>query len=356
MPKLKIRSDRLVRIVENFSESSILVLGDIILDHYIWGAVNRICPEAPVPVVEVSHDSYMLGGAANVVTNVKVLGGKVALCGLVGKDSEGGEIQKMLRLQQISVDGVCADAGRPTTRKTRVVAGHQQVVRFDRESKTVLSPKVFKRMEQYLRSTWNYFDAVIISDYAKGMISQELMEVIRQLQQRSPKLVCVDPKEKNIERFKGTTLITPNKKEASVISGKEISTESDLQVAGQEILHRLNCENLVITLGAEGMALFQREGEYLKIPTFAKEVFDVSGAGDTVISTLTLALSGKATLEEAAILANYAAGVVVGKIGTATVTAEELKDYVRIEKKRVMELKHPPVVKINELSTRTPSC
>lgn len=336
MEKLKVSPTTLLKIIEGFSESRILVVGDIILDYYIWGNCQRICPEAPVPVIDVNRDSLMLGGAANVVSNLKALGADVSVCGVVGKDLDGDRIQKLLLEKGVGIEGIVIDGERHTTKKTRVVAGHQQVVRFDQETRGIISSGLTKKILKYIQAQWDRLDAIIISDYAKGVVHPVLLEQLQSLHRKSPKIISVDPKERNIECYKRVSVVTPNKKEASLISGKEISTEENLKEVGRKIIHQLQCENLVITLGADGMALFKKEGEYLKIPTFAREVFDVSGAGDTVVSTLTAALCSGAALAEAALLANYAAGVVVGKIGTASVTSEELKKYIQVEKKKAL--------------------
>lgn len=331
----KIHASRLLNTIDDFPKNSVLVLGDIILDTYIWGNVERICPEAPVPVVEVTRESNMLGGSANVVNNLKVLGAEVSICGVVGPDPRYEALQTLLKEKKVAIDGLIEEKGRPTSQKTRIVAGHQQVVRFDYETKRPISEQSVKRISLFLDKKWDEFDAVIISDYAKGVIGPALLDKVRELHQKSPKLISVDPKEPNMENYKFFSLVTPNKKEAAYASGKAIETEEDLKEAGRKMINRLQCENLVITLGSDGMALFKQSGEFLKIPTFAKEVFDVSGAGDTVVSVLTLALCAGATLHEAVVMANFAAGVVVGKLGTAAVTPDELKKYIQIEKSRV---------------------
>ncbi len=328
--------EHLLRCVDRLSRPSVLVLGDVILDNYIWGQVERICPEAPVPVVEVTRDSSMLGGAGNVVRNLRTLGARVLLCGVMGEDASALEIKKHLGDIDVSSEGLIVEPHRATSKKTRIVAGHQQVVRFDRESKAAIPPKTTQEILCYVKEQWHHLDAVIISDYGKGVIHPFLLEEVRKLHQKNPKLVAVDPKERNMEFYRGFSLITPNKKEASFAAQKSIETFEDLKEAGRKIIHRLQCENLVVTLGAEGMALFKKEGAFLRVPTFAKEVFDVSGAGDTVVSVLTLALSSGASLNEAVVLANTAAGIVVGKLGTATVTASEIKKYIQVEKKRIL--------------------
>lgn len=334
MSALKIETRDLLKVVGRFSEPSILVLGDMILDRYLWGDVERICPEAPVPVVDVKRTSLMLGGAGNVVANLRTFGARVSVLTCIGKDAGGGEVKRLLGDLGVEGDkGLIEDSDRQTTEKTRVVARHQQMVRFDRETRNIISDMTAGKIFQYLEEQWADFDAILISDYGKGMISPALFKRIKRLNERQPKLVTVDPKERNIGLYKKVSLITPNKKEAAYAAGKEIETEEDLKEVGKKIIHELQCENLVITLGGDGMAFFRRDGEFLKIPTFAREVFDVSGAGDTVISTITLALCCGATLPQAIILANYAAGVVVGKVGTASVTSDELRTYIGVEKR-----------------------
>lgn len=336
MSTLNVDTGNLLKIVNRFSKPSILVLGDMILDRYLWGEVERICPEAPVPVVEIKRTSRMLGGAGNVISNLRAFGATVSVLSCVGADMGAEEVRRLLAEVEISGDeGLIEDPERETTEKTRVVARHQQVVRFDRETRKIISEKTAKKIFQYLEKRWADFDAVVISDYGKGMIFPSLFRQIKKLNTLHPKLITVDPKERNISLYKGVSLITPNKKEAAFAAGREIETDEDLREAGKKIIRSLQCENLVITLGAGGMAFFKREGDFLKIPTFAREVFDVSGAGDTVISTITLALCSGATLSEAIILANYAAGIVVGKVGTASVTPQELKNYIGIEKRHL---------------------
>src|SRR3989344_7619790 len=210
MARLKVNSKHLEKLVKGFSEISILVLGDIILDAYIWGEVDRICPEAPVPVVDVRRESQMLGGAGNVVSNVKTLGGEVTLCGIVGDDSDGEVIQSLLKKQKVNCEGVFGDGSRPTTKKTRIVAGHQQVVRFDHESREKISQNVTQKTYDYLEKSWDQFDAIILSDYGKGFIHEGVLKKIQALNEKSPKIVSVDPKERNMPTYKQVSLITPN--------------------------------------------------------------------------------------------------------------------------------------------------
>lgn len=320
-------------LIDRFSSQRIIVIGDIILDEYIWGDVHRICPEAPVPVVEVIRETRVLGGATNVVKNIASLGGEVSAIGVVGDDPAGRDIVSLL--SEIDVDGnsIVADPSRPTSIKTRVIGGNQQIVRFDREKRLPLSGEVISEILKKIEEKWEDTDAIILSDYGKGVLSAPLMKGIQDFNRRAARLIVVDPKEKNMDLYRGVTVVTPNKKEAIGAYGKEIDAERDpLSVIGSALLERFACKYLVITLGSDGMALFssnREKGQYDSIPTFAKEVFDVSGAGDTVVSTLSLALAAGAAIEGAAILANLAAGIVVGKLGTAAVTADELRSAVR---------------------------
>ena len=323
-----IKHKRAVAILNNFKKASVLVIGDLVMDHFVWGKVRRISPEAPVPVVEVSSESFMLGGAANVVNNIHSLGGKVLVCGVVGRDEMGKKLVHELRLKGISSDGVIVEDGRPTSVKTRVIAHSQQVVRFDREKKDKVHMDTVKTIMDYVSEKINSFDSIIISDYAKGVISEELVEEVIALAKKKDKPVAVDPKVSHFDFYKYATIVTPNNDEASKASGIEIENEAGLLRAGEVLLNKLGSDAVLITRGEHGMSLFENNGEITHIPTVAKEVYDVSGAGDTVIGTVALSMASGASLKEAAVISNFAAGIVVGKIGTATVTPKELKDAV----------------------------
>src|SRR3990172_6342368 len=318
-----IKHKRAVAILNNFKKASVLVIGDL-----VWGKVRRISPEAPVPVVEVSSESFMLGGAANVVNNIHSLGGKVLVCGVVGRDEMGKKLIHELRLKGISSDGVIVEDGRPTSVKTRVIAHSQQVVRFDREKKEKVHLGTVKTIMDYVSEKINSFDSIIISDYAKGVISEELVEEVIALAKKKDKPIAVDPKVGHFDFYKYATIVTPNNDEASKASGIEIENEASLLRAGEVLLNKLGSDAVLITKGGHGMSLFENKGEITHIPTVAKEVYDVSGAGDTVIGTVALSMASGASLKEAAVISNFAAGIVVGKIGTATVTPKELKDAV----------------------------
>jgi rfaE bifunctional protein kinase chain/domain len=323
------------KLVERFKKTTLLVVGDIMIDEFIWGSVSRISPEAPVPVVVVNRENLLLGGAANVVHNVHSLGGRVLLAGLIGDDRMGEKIKGLLAEQNIGSEGLVLQAGRPTTVKTRVIAHSQQVVRFDRESREPISEQSQEDLLRYLDKNWRQVGGIIVSDYGKGLITPALMEFIMQRKKKEVKLVVVDPKMNNFNLYAGATIVTPNRQEAEAAAGKEIKDEASLMEVGRILLERFASQAILITRGEEGMVLFEREGNVINVPTVAKEVYDVTGAGDTVTSALTLALASGIDLPAAAVVANYAAGIVVGKVGTATVTPEELKRAIaeRIQSK-----------------------
>jgi D-beta-D-heptose 7-phosphate kinase/D-beta-D-heptose 1-phosphate adenosyltransferase len=317
------------RLLDGLSRGCVLVVGDIIMDQFIWGKVNRISPEAPVPVVAVEKETQLLGGAANVVNNIRSLGGNVILAGLIGGDERGRKILSLLDESGVETGGVLVDPRRPTTVKTRIVAHSQQVVRFDRENQTPLSKGYADSVASYVREMIHSADTVVIADYGKGIVTEELIKLVTQIAQRENKVVALDPKINRFDLYRDVTIVTPNSQEASVASGVEIIDEGSLREAGQRILERFNCEAVLITRGEDGMALFQRGEKEIHVPTTAREVFDVTGAGDSVIATMGLALAGGASFSEAAVISNFAAGVVVAKVGTATVTLDELRAAVK---------------------------
>ncbi len=306
-----------------------MVIGDLMVDEYIWGNVSRVSPEAPVPVVSVTSESLRLGGAGNVVNNIHTLGGKVLLAGIVGNDEMGRKVIHDLHKMGLETKGVIVEPERVTTVKTRIIAQHQQVVRYDREITRPIHPENIQQILSLLEGGINELDAVLVSDYGKGVICEPLMERVRSLTQRAGKILAVDPKVKNFPLFREVTIITPNHYEAAQATGRWIMSEEDLMTVGRTLLQRLQVQSVLITRGEKGMTLFQHNGEVIHIPTMAKEIYDVTGAGDTVISVLTLAMASGATAKEAAILSNIAAGIVVGEIGTATIKASELEDAVR---------------------------
>jgi D-beta-D-heptose 7-phosphate kinase/D-beta-D-heptose 1-phosphate adenosyltransferase len=321
-------------IINTFKQKNILVIGDLILDHYIWGRVDRISPEAPVPVVEVTRESLMLGGAANVAHNVVSLGGKAAVVGINGKDIAGESIVDMLAQKGVNCDGIFV-SHRPTTVKTRVIAHNQQVVRFDREDRKYVEGKTLKSVIDYVNSVYADYDAIIISDYKKGVISSQLIKNIlksaktkKSRRTGSGMFVAVDPKVGHFYFYRGVSLITPNVMEASIGSAVEIKDEKSLIKAGRVLLKKLGCKAVLITRGEQGMSLFEKN-RVAHIPTVARKVYDVTGAGDTVISAFALAYVSGATMEQAAEIANHAAGVVVAEVGTAVATPEQLLESFR---------------------------
>ena len=324
--------ETLFRLIDTFGKGKILVIGDIMLDEFVWGKVSRISPEAPVPVVEVTKEDIMLGGAANVLKNIHALGGQALLLGVIGSDYNGERFMEILKEGGYGTEGIVVDESRHTSIKTRVVAQHQQVVRFDRESKDDLSGKTYKKIIGLLLSVLPRYDVVIVSDYGKGLINRGIISAILRFKKNNGLIVSVDPKIRNFRFYKGVTVITPNQKEAEEACGFEINSSKTLMKAGTLLLKRYGTDAILITRGEYGMSLFQKDGTVKHIPTIAKEVYDVTGAGDTVISALSLALAVKAKWIDACILSNHAAGIVVGKLGTATASSQELK--ASVEKSR----------------------
>ena len=319
----------LEKILRRFSKVNILVVGDIMMDRFIWGKVSRISPEAPVPVVAVEKETFLLGGAANVVNNIHALGGNVTLCGVVGDDEMGQKIIKKLTEMKIGLQGIFVEQGRQTSTKTRIIAHHQQLVRIDRETTDHPRAPTSRNLSEFLKKNIEGFDGIILSDYGKGLLTKELIRTTIRKARETKKLIMVDPKLKNFFYYKGATVVTPNAAEASAASSILINDLSSLKSAGRMLLKKLGCDVLVITRGEEGMAIFEPRQEPFLVPTVVKEVYDVTGAGDTVIGTMALALGAGARVIEAVKLANYAAGIAVGKIGTATVSQEELIKAIR---------------------------
>jgi D-beta-D-heptose 7-phosphate kinase/D-beta-D-heptose 1-phosphate adenosyltransferase len=316
------------RIVNSFKDRKILIIGDLVLDRYIFGKVNRISPEAPVPIVEVVNESFRLGGSANVANNIISLGGNASIVGIVGKGSVGRILKDLLTERNINIEGVIEDK-RPTTVKTRVIAQNQQVVRFDMEDRRRLEGKSLTHLMNFIKKAIPMHDAVIISDYKKGVVTSSLVKAVVRYAKPHNTFIAVDPKVGHFHFYKNVSLITPNLMEASQGSGVEIKDEKSMLKAGKTLMNKLSCKSLLITRGEEGMSLFKRderakEIETTHIPTAAKKVFDVTGAGDTVIAAFTLAHVAGASLKEAAVIANHAAGIVVGEVGTATATPEKL--------------------------------
>jgi D-beta-D-heptose 7-phosphate kinase/D-beta-D-heptose 1-phosphate adenosyltransferase len=329
----------LSRIINRFPKAKILIIGDLILDEYIWGGVDRISPEAPVPVVWAKKRTYAPGGAANVANNIRALEGKVSLSGAIGNDKNAHILLTELKKKGISTSGIFIDSKRHTTVKTRILAGHQQVVRVDWEHTDALPKALNLKIVKFIKKNISGFDAVVIEDYGKGVINAQLLEELIALARQYKKIITVDPKEEHFQYYRGTTCITPNRKELENairnlkikdmtnrfrVNTDRLFTDKDIDLAARQILKYLDIDSLLVTLGEQGMRLFEKHGRITHIPTVAQEVFDVSGAGDTVVAAFTLALSCAATKLEAAHIANYSAGIVVSKLGTAVTTRKEL--------------------------------
>ncbi|MCX5707247.1 MAG: D-glycero-beta-D-manno-heptose-7-phosphate kinase [Candidatus Omnitrophica bacterium] len=329
----------LKEIINRFNKIKVLVIGDLILDEYIWGKVERISPEAPVPVLWANRKTYIPGGAANVANNIRSFDAQVTLAGVIGRDKNAEILKSELKKKKISSRGIFVEKERYTTVKTRIIAGHQQIVRVDWEHTEPLPQESTHKIFNFIKDNIDDFDAIIIEDYGKGVINTQLLESLILLAQAHKKVITVDPKEDHFQYYRGVTAITPNRKELEnavrnlkikdnknklKLDSDRLFTDKDIDTAGYQIMEYLGLESLLVTLGEQGMKLFEKGGRATHIPTVAQEVFDVSGAGDTVISTFTLGLCSGAKRLEAAHIANYAAGIVVGKVGTAVTTRKEL--------------------------------
>lgn len=321
----QLTKDKLKKVLAGFSSSRIMVIGDLILDEFIWGNADRISPEAPVPVVWAQSQSFMPGGASNVANNLASLGANVLLFGVVGEDKNGQTLIGLLENRGVDCRGIVADIDRPTTVKTRIIAGHQQLVRLDWEKTDGLHTSKSKDVIDRIKSRIADVDALIIEDYGKGLIQPALLKNIIALAKKYKKIITVDPKVEHFSLYKGITAMTPNEKEASAGAGIPVKSPEDIDRIGWKLLKTLRSEGVLVTLGEKGMKLF-RQGKLVHIPTVAQEVFDVSGAGDTVISVFTLALSCGLDMENAAKIANVAAGIVVGKVGVAVVSPKEIME------------------------------
>jgi D-beta-D-heptose 7-phosphate kinase/D-beta-D-heptose 1-phosphate adenosyltransferase len=322
---------RVQTLLRRARQRRILVVGDVMLDQFIWGNVSRISPEAPVPVLDFLRESFMPGGAANVARNLSSLGMAARLFGTVGMDASATELKRLLHEQAVDCSGLVATGSRPTSVKTRVVAHQQQVVRIDRETRDGLDGTNTRRLLRRIRSQLRDTDAIIVGDYGKGVVTQALLDGLRALCQARGVWLSLDPKPVHALDLSRLSLITPNRKETFELAALPDETlqenpleDRNLMLAVGRLLNQLQPALLLVTLGELGMLLCRRNARPLHIPTIAQEIFDVSGAGDTVISAFTAAISAGASPLEAALISNHAAGIVVGKVGTATVTPEEL--------------------------------
>ncbi len=313
------------QLLDNFQGKRILVIGDVMLDEYVWGKVRRISPEAPVPVVEVQDRTYMAGGAANTGSNVASLGGKVELIGVVGDDIHAALLREKLLKLGIDSDNLIVDSSHPTITKTRIIANKQHVVRVDVEKREALDSALQQRIIDTISSQVAQVDVVVISDYGKQVISHQISQATIEMAAKAGIPVIVDPKGNDYSKYRGATVITPNILEAELVLHTDLNNESQIMKAGADLNELIRGEAILLTRGAEGMTLFQQDQPPITIPAVARALFDVTGAGDTVVGTLAMSLAAGSTLKEGVVLANLAAGLVVEKLGTATVTQQELK-------------------------------
>ncbi len=316
---------RVAVLLNGIKKKRIAIVGDVMLDRYVWGSVSRISPEAPVPVVEVESESSRLGGAANVALNITSIGAQALLVGVIGNDANGTELQSILESQHTSSDGIITDPTRPTTVKTRVMAHNQHVVRIDREEKRDVSSTVQQQILSVLEKNIGSLDGIIIEDYNKGVVVKDLIHAIIGLAQKHSTPVTIDPKFNNFFEYRNVTVFKPNKKETEEALGKKLHTEKDVLAAGTALREKLNADNVLLTRSEKGMTLFEKNGTVTHIPTHARTVADVSGAGDTVIATLTAMLASGATVSEASLLANIAGGIVCGEVGIVPIDPEQLR-------------------------------
>lgn len=317
-------AERLNELVAQFRGKRIAVVGDLMIDRYYWGTVHRISPEAPVPVVEVDSESVRFGGAANVASNIQSLGGMPILVGMIGNDHPGMMFQDMLKERGLDATGIVVDGSRPTTIKTRVIAHGQHVVRIDNESKAECPEHLRARIIDGVRYNIRSLDAVIIEDYNKGVVTRDVIQEVISVARKYNKIVTVDPKFNNFFEYKNVTVFKPNRREVEEVLGGRIKTIEEIEQAGRKLLGLLSAQNVLLTRGEDGMSLFESNGEISHYETVANNVQDVSGAGDTVISTLTMALASGAPPREACGLANCAGGVVVGEVGIVPIQPADL--------------------------------
>jgi len=328
-----------------FDKCRLLVVGDLMIDEYVWGNVDRISPEAPVQVVAVNNEDYTLGGSGNVVNNLVALGADVSVLGVIGTGRDGKQLLNKLSALGSDTEGILQEAGRPTTKKTRIIAEHQQVLRIDRETKKNISSETFAGITALAEKIIPDVDVILISDYGKGLVTRELIGKLVDLARINGKITIADPKGLDFSKYAGISLLTPNRKEASLASGVEIINQKSLAAAGAILLEKSGIERLLITCGKDGMVFFEAGHKPVTISTQAREVYDVSGAGDTVIAVLGLGIAAGLSFKEAVALANTAAGIVVGKVGTATVSRQELaralkqpSDYSVAKRRSIKEL------------------
>lgn len=333
--------NELEKILAGFSNRNLAVLGDVMLDEFCWGKVDRISPEAPVPIVQVKTETWRPGGAANVASNLVALGAKAHIFGIVGDDGAGRRLTEELQKDKIGTAGLIVDSGRRTSVKTRILGQNQQMIRIDRESTEAVDYERQKAILSVMLDMADELDGVIVSDYAKGVIVEDLFKEVVDRFRKMGKFVCVDPKLKNFPIYKKATIITPNTKEAESALGRVFENEADVIKGGTDLLKTSGSDAILITRSEHGMSLFEKGKKPISIPTRALKVFDVTGAGDTVISTFSLGLAAGCSMPEAAEVANLAAGVVVGIVGTAAATQDQvLEHYDRSKYANSLDPKH----------------
>jgi D-beta-D-heptose 7-phosphate kinase/D-beta-D-heptose 1-phosphate adenosyltransferase len=316
--------------ISKFDRCHLLVVGDLMLDEYLWGDVDRISPEAPVQVVSINNEDFALGGAGNVVNNIVALGAKVSIVGVIGTGRNGQLLLNKFNELGIDTAGIIEEPGRTTTQKTRIIAANQQVLRIDRETDKTISDSTINKITRFMEDNIARVDVILISDYGKGLITKDLLSRVISCAQTHKKMVFVDPKGLDFSKYSGASLLTPNKKEAALASGVDIVNESSLEIAANNILHNIHLDKLLITCGKEGMVLFEKNRSPYRVRAEARQVFDVSGAGDTVLAVLGLAVASGLSIKDSVGVANTAAGIVVGKVGTATVSKQELASALKI--------------------------
>ena len=310
--------------ISKFDQCHLLVVGDLMLDEYLWGDVDRVSPEAPVQVVSVNKEEFALGGAGNVVKNIVALGATVSVVGVIGTGRNGRLLLNEFNELGVDTTGIIEEPDRTTTQKTRIIAANQQVLRIDRETNKTISDSTINKVTQFIEDNIDHVDMVLISDYGKGLITKDLLSRVISCAQMHKKMVFVDPKGLDFSKYSGASLLTPNKREAALASGVDIVDESSLEIAANKLLQNIHLDKLLITCGKQGMVLFEKNRSPYRVRAEARQVFDVSGAGDTVLAVLGLAVASGLSIKDSVAVANTAAGIVVGKVGTATVSKQEL--------------------------------
>jgi len=328
---IKVNKEKILKLKDSFRGINVAVIGDMMLDGYFWGDVKRISPEAPVPIVEIDSEFFRFGGAANVALNISKLGGNAISFGVIGNDNDGKIFSELLNDENINPEFIIKDSSRPTTNKTRVISADQHIVRIDKESKFQISEDIENKLFSSLENIINEIDSIILQDYNKGVLTSTLIKRVIKLANKYDKIITVDPKFDNFFEYKNATLFKPNRKEAEDAFGIRINSEKSIKNAGYQLLEKLDVKYCLLTLGEDGVGVFEKDKTYVQIPTFARKVLDVSGAGDTVISTITMALTAGCNIKESAFLANYAGGMVCEIAGIVPIELNSLFNNINKE-------------------------